>query len=278
MPENLYWLWFSKIKLRAITKLELLQKCDNPEIIFKKKEELQLILTKEEYNELCQEEMEILLRELEEIKKYNIKIINIFDDYYPEQLRYIYDSPVVLFALGNIELLKQDSIAIVGARQCSGYGKIIAKEIAKQIARKNINVISGLAKGIDSFAHIGADGKTIAVLGSGLDVMYPKENTKLAKNILEKGGLIISEYNLGTKPDKLNFPRRNRIISGISNSVIVIEANERSGSLITAEFALEQGKDVYAVPGNITSKYSIGTNNLIKEGAIPYTCIKDILQ
>lgn len=278
MPEDLYWLWLSKIKIGAITKIELLQKYEEPEIIFNEREKLQQMLTKGEYQEICKEEPSKLLKSLEEIEKYNIKIINIFHDYYPTQLKYIYDSPVVLFALGNIELLKQEAIAIVGARQCSNYGKVIAKEIAKQIVRKNINVVSGLARGIDSFAHIGAEGRTIAVLGSGLDIIYPKENIRLAKNILQMGGLIISEYNLGTPPDRMNFPNRNRIISGISNAVIVIEAKERSGSLITAEFALEQGKDVYAVPGNITSKYSIGTNNLIKEGAIPYTCIKDILE
>ena len=274
MPEDLYWLWLSKIKINAITKIELLQKYEKPEEIFNKKEELKL--TKEEYKEICKEEPEKLLNELEKIKKYNIKIINIFHEYYPQQLKYIYDSPVVLYAIGNIELLKQEAIAIVGARQCTEYGKITAQEISKQITNKSINVVSGLAIGIDSYAHIGAGGKTIAVLGSGLDEIYPKNNIKLAKSILKKGGLIISEYSLGVKPEKIHFPSRNRIISGISNAVIVIEASERSGSLITAEFALEQGKDVYAVPSNISSKLSAGTNNLIKEGAVPYTCIQDI--
>lgn len=277
MPEELYWLWLSKLKMKAVTKFELLQKYELPEIIYAKRCELKHSLMQEEYTELYKREPVSLSEELEEINKYKIKIINIFNEYYPPLLRYIYNPPVVLFAIGNIELLKEKSIAIVGARQCSNYGKLIAKEIAKQVAWKNINIVSGLARGIDAFAHIGADGRTIAVLGSGLDIIYPKENTKLAKNILRTGGTIISEYNLRTPPDRLNFPNRNRIISGISDSVIVIEAKERSGSLITAEFALEQGKDVYAVPGNITSKYSMGTNNLIKEGAIPYTCIRDIL-
>lgn len=277
MPNDLYWLWLAKAKIGAITKLELLQKYENPEKIFQKRKALKEILTKEDYKEICKQEPKELVGELEAIKKHKVRMITIFDDYYPPQLRYIYDSPVVLFALGNIELLKQPAIAIVGARECSSYGKITAKNIASQIASENVNVISGLAIGIDRFAHIGADGKTIAVLGSGLDIIYPQNNTKLAKEILQKGGLLISEYSLGVRPEKMHFPSRNRIISGIANAVIVIEAKERSGSLITAEFALEQGKDVYAVPGNITSKYSIGTNNLIKEGAIPYTCIKDIL-
>ena len=277
MPNELYWLWLAKAKISAITKIELLQKYEQPEKIFQKKKELKEILTKEEYQKMCKEEPSELANELEEMKKYKIKLITIFDEYYPPQLRYIYDSPVVLFALGNIELLKQPAIAIVGTRECSSYGKITAKNIASQIASENVNVISGLAIGIDTFAHIGAGGKTIAVLGSGLDIIYPANNTKLAKEILQKGGLIISEYSIGVRPEKMHFPSRNRIISGIANAVIVIEAKERSGSLITAEFALEQGKDVYAVPGNITSKYSIGTNNLIKEGAIPYTCIEDMI-
>ena len=277
MPNDLYWLWFSKVKIETIIKIQLLQKYGKPENIFNKRNELKQMLTKEEYQQICKYEPIQLINEIKELKKYNIKIINIFHNYYPPQLRYIYDSPVVLFALGNIELLKQEAIAIVGARECSNYGKIMAKKISQQIVSKNINVISGLAIGIDAFAHIGAEGKTIAVLGSGLNIIYPKNNTKLAKDILRKGGIIISEYPLGTRPEKLHFPSRNRIISGIANAVIVIEAKERSGSLITAEFALEQGKDVYAVPGNITSKYSAGTNNLIKEGAIPYTCINDVL-
>lgn len=276
MPKDLYWLWLSKVQINTITKIELLRQYETPEKIFNKKEELNTKLTKEEYQEICKNVPDELISELEELKKYNINLINIFHEYYPQQLKYIYDSPILLYCLGNIELLKQESIAIVGSRQCTNYGKITAKEIANQLAKQNINIISGLAKGIDSYAHIGAGGKTIAVLGSGLDVMYPKENIKLAKNILKAGGLIISEYGLGTKPEKMNFPRRNRIISGIASAVIVIEAKERSGSLITAEFALEQGKDVYAVPGNICSEYSVGTNNLIKEGAVPYTCIQDI--
>lgn len=277
MPNDLYWIWLAKAKIGAITKLELLQKYENPEKIFQKRKELKEILTKEDYKEICKQEPKELVGELETIKKHKVRMITIFDEYYPPQLRYIYDSPVVLFALGNIELLKQECVAIVGARECSSYGKITAKNIASQLASENVNVISGLAIGIDTFAHIGAEGKTIAVLGSGLDIIYPPNNKKLAKEILQKGGLLISEYSLGVRPEKMHFPSRNRIISGIANAVIVIEAKERSGSLITAELALEQGKDVYAVPGNITSKYSIGTNNLIKEGAIPYTCIKDIL-
>ena len=140
-------------------------------------------------------------------------------------------------------------------------------------------IISGLARGIDTYAHIGAlkaGGLTIAVLGSGLDIVYPPENINLYKNIVQSGGAIITEYPLGTKPEKFHFPARNRIISGLSNGVLVIEAKKKSGTIITVDYALEQGKDVYAVPGDITKENSYGTNELIKEGAIPVTRIDDI--
>ena len=146
-----------------------------------------------------------------------------------------------------------------------------AKYFSYNLAKKGITIVSGLAKGIDSFAHIGtleAKGKTIAVIGSGLDNMYPKQNIKLAREIIKQKGLIISEYPLGTKPKAENFPARNRIISGISKGVLVIEAKKKSGSLITVDLALEQGRDVFAIPGNVKSLNSEGTNNLIKEGAI----------
>ena len=196
MQEDLYWLWLSKLNIEAKAKLELLQEYKKPEIIFKQSK----------YNKKLLEELE---KEIQKIEKYGIKIINIYNDYYPQNLIYIYDAPVVLFTLGNIELLKEKSIAIVGARRCTTYGKKVAKEISRTIVRNNYNVISGLAKGIDTVAHLGAEGKTIAVLGSGLDVIYPKENTNLARDIIKRGGLIISEYGLGVLPEKIHFPSRN---------------------------------------------------------------------
>ena len=177
-------------------------------------------------------------------------------------------------------MLHTDMIAMVGCRECSNYGKEVSIKFSYELAKNNITIISGMAKGIDSYSHIGcikAGGKTIAVLGSGLDIIYPKGNSLLYDKILSTGGLILSEYVIGTKPTKLNFPARNRIISGLSNAIVVIEAKEKSGTLNTVDFALEQGKDVFVVPGNITSANSIGTNDLIKQGAKCVTGVEDIL-
>ena len=280
LENNEYWIWLSKVKISPISKFKLIQKYKSPIKLWNlSEEELAYNLRKSEEAEMLKQEYRNnLQKELNYINKYKIKLIDINNEYYPNNLKYIYDAPVVLYAIGNIELLKKQSIAIVGTRKCTDYGKKVAQQISSDITKYNANVISGLAKGIDSYAHIGSNGKTIAVLGTGVDIIYPKENISLAKEILNKGGLIISEYPIKTEPEKRHFPSRNRIISGIADSVIVVEATEKSGSLITAEFALEQGKNVYAVPGNITSIYSVGTNNLIKEGAIPFTGIDDILK
>ena len=206
--------------------------------------------------------------------------ITINDRCYPEQLKYIYDAPKRLYVRGDKNIIGNISIAIVGCRDNTKYGELIAKNLAYNLSKNGITIISGLAKGIDSFAHIGAlyaREKTIAVLGNGIDTIYPKENEIIARKILEYGGAIISEYPKGSRIKKENFIERNRIISGLSRGVVVVEAKEKSGSLITADFALEQGRDVYAVPGSITSKKSVGTNELIKQGAIPVTNYKDIL-
>ena len=211
-----------------------------------------------------------------------IEEISIESKEYPEQLREIYDAPLKLYVLGNKEILKQLGIAIVGSRNATEYGRKVALQFAKDLSTKGINIISGLALGIDTCAHLGtlyqdSVGKTIAVLGGGLDEIYPKQNIELAKQIIKCGGCIISEYPLGTKSQKLHFPQRNRIISGLSKGVLIVEASENSGSLITADFALEQGRDVFAVPGNISSSTSFGTNNLIKQGAKLVTSYEDIL-
>jgi len=206
--------------------------------------------------------------------------INFDSKFYPNMLRGIYDAPQKLYVIGNESILNNTGIAIVGCRDSSEYGACISKYLGYNLAKNGLNIISGLAKGIDSYAHMGAiyaKGKTIAVLGNGLDIIYPKENKELAKKIIEYGGCIISEYPIGTKPEKMNFPARNRIISALSKGVVVVEAKEKSGSLITVDFALEHGKEVFVVPGNITSKTSVGTNELIKQGAIPITSYKDVL-
>ena len=214
--------------------------------------------------------------------KYKVIKINVNSKYYPERLRNIDDPPKEIYCLGNLELLNyKNNIAMIGSRNCSSYGERAAKDFAYNLAKEDVCIVSGLAKGIDSFSHIGAlnaNGRTIAVLGSGLDNIYPKENIKLVEEIIKNNGLVISEYPLGTKPLKYHFPARNRIISGLSDGILVVEARRNSGTNITVDFALEQGKDVFVIPGNIYSKTSDGTNYLITEGAIPVLNYKDILK
>ena len=202
--------------------------------------------------------------------KYNISKITNQSIEFPNLLLQIDNSPKEIYILGNKEILREKSIAIVGSRDCSKYGTKVAKEVAYNLSKKGIIIVSGLARGIDTAAHQGvikAKGRTIAVLANGLDSIYPKENKELAIEILKNGGAIISEYPIGTEPLKENFPKRNRIISGLCESAIVVEAKEHSGALITANYAIEQGRNVYAIPGNIYSAYSKGTNELIKNGA-----------
>jgi DNA processing protein len=231
--------------------------------------------------------------------KNNIDIISINDKEYPIILKEIYDPPISLYTKGDKSILNTKAIGIVGCRENSEYGKSVAKYFAYNLAKQGINIISGLAKGVDSYAHIGTIcaqneankpqiysypqenknkkcGKTIAIVGNGLDIIYPKENDFLEKQIIETGGVILSEYPLGTKPDKMNFPARNRIISGMSEGILVVEAKEKSGTLITVDFALEQGRDVFVVPGNINSINSVGTNSLIKQGAKLVTHFSEI--
>ena len=213
--------------------------------------------------------------------KYKVIKINMNSKFYPDRLRYIDSPPKQLYCLGNLELLNyKNNIAMIGSRKCSLYGERAANDFSFNLANEDICIVSGLAKGIDSVSHIGAlnaNGKTIAVLGSGLDNIYPVENKKLAERIVKNGGLLISEYPLGTLALKQHFPARNRIISGLSDSVLVVEARKNSGTNITVDFALEQGKNVFVIPGNIYSKTSDGTNFLITEGAIPVMSYKDIL-
>lgn len=218
--------------------------------------------------------------EIKKAAKLGINIVTILDEDYPKLLKKIYDPPPVLYIKGDISYLNKNSIAIVGARKASNYGKNAAIYFAKELALMNINIVSGMARGIDSYAHKGAldvKGTTTAVLGCGLDVIYPPENGKLMSKIIEQG-CIISTFPIGTQPTPANFPARNRIISGLSLGTVVIEAAEKSGSLITADFALEQGREVFAVPGSIFSPYSKGTHRLIKQGAKLTEDTEDILE
>lgn len=218
-------------------------------------------------------------RMMELTHKENIKIVTYLDDLYPARLAEIYDHPALLYILGN--LTKEDiNLAIIGSRAATPYGRYTTERISRELALQGITIISGMARGIDSAAHRGAlaaHGRTIAVLGSGLDVIYPPENKKLFSEIVQCGA-VISEYPLGTQPFAYNFPSRNRIISGMSYGVVVVEAGEKSGSLITARLAIEQGREVFAVPGAIDSAHARGTNSLIKQGAKLVENIGDILE
>ncbi len=218
---------------------------------------------------------------LEEIDKHNIKVLCLNDFDYPGILKQIYDPPPILYYKGT-NIPENIRLAIVGTRKISNYGRQIVKDLIPKISNQQITTVSGLALGIDALVHettIKTDGHTIAVLGSGLDEqnIYPSSNKFLAKQILATGGSIISEYPPGTMPLKQHFPKRNRIISGLSAGVLIIEGNIKSGSLITARCALDQNRDVMAVPGSIYSENSSGTNELIKQGATMITNIEDIL-
>jgi DNA processing protein len=205
---------------------------------------------------------------LKHAEKENIKIICILDDEYPENLKNIYDAPVILYYKGNLTKNDVYSLSVVGTRYPSEYGKNVCRKIVEELSYNMIPIVSGMARGIDSLAHKTAlmnNNMTYAVLGSGVDVVYPRENEKLYNEIIENGA-VISEFELGTGPDKVNFPRRNRLISGMSVGTLIVETGIRGGSLITAEFALDQNKEVFAVPGYIYSKKSEGCNNLIKKG------------
>ena len=200
--------------------------------------------------------------------EFGIEIITQQDNLYPEMLKNTDDAPAVLFYKGDIRKCK-DCISVIGSRKATAYGIRVAREISEILAAKGACIVSGLARGIDSAAHIGAlkvEGATCGVIGAGIDVVYPPENEGLMNEIFQKG-VVISEYIPGTLPLPQNFPARNRLISGLSKGLIVVEAGRESGTLITVDFALEQGRDVYAVPGNIYSSKSEGTNNLIRDGA-----------
>jgi len=215
---------------------------------------------------------------INEIKENNINIIAITDNDYPENLKEIYNPPYLLYIKGKIANINK-TIAIVGARKADRYGRKCSFEIAKELAKQNFVIVSGLAIGIDTEAHKGAlsgGGITYAVLANGLDTIYPKENTKLAESIIENGCLL-SEQPLRTRPEKSNFPARNRIISGLSTGVLIVQAGEYSGTLHTASFALEQNRQLYAIPGSIDSQLSIGPNELLRRGAIPVTTANDII-
>jgi DNA processing protein len=220
-------------------------------------------------------------QELQRVHEQRGAVLTYEDEDYPERLREIFDPPPVLWTLGDVRLLARPAIAIVGTRHPTPYGTGMAEVLARDLASRRLVVLSGMARGIDTAAHRGAlaaSGSTVAVWGTGIDVIYPKENKALAENILVAGGTIISEYRLGTFPAPQNFPKRNRILSGMSIGVLVVEAGENSGTRVTARCALEQDRDVYAVPGNVTTKNAWGPNTLIKQGAKLVATWEDVWQ
>ncbi len=218
--------------------------------------------------------------EIEKAAKARVEIVSLFDPRYPEELKEIYDPPILFYVRGKLPPAQAVKVAVVGSRVASVYGDRAARTISRELAEADVVVVSGMARGIDSAAHEGAlvgEGVTLAVLGGGLARIYPPENRKLADRIVEKGA-VISEYPMDMLSLKQHFPVRNRIISGLSKAVLVVEAKEKSGALITADSALEQGREVFAVPGNIDSLRSGGTNKLIKQGAQLATSAQDILE
>lgn len=211
----------------------------------------------------------------------NAYIVTIYDENYPLKLKQIVGAPYILYYKGRLKNIDDVSIAVVGSRKATAYGKWVAEKLTGELSELKVNIVSGLAAGIDSIAHktaLKAKTKTIGVIGCGIDLVYPKFNEHLYKEIEETGGAVITEYSFGTKPLPYNFHDRNRIISGLSDGVLVIEAQEKSGTLITAGHAANQGREIFAVPGNIDSLYSKGTNALIKDGAKLTTTIDDITE
>ncbi|MFU0823895.1 DNA-processing protein DprA [Clostridium sp.] len=279
---NDYEIWYALSKLSYITKNKLLNS-------FKNVENIWYYSMNDEQNDCMSNETKIILRKAWDIEKINhikniiinggIGTVTITDDLYPKRLKKYDDSPYMLFFKGDIKSLnKKHNVAVVGSRKCTSYGINVTNIIAQHMCQNDINIISGMAKGIDTAAHkkcVENNSYTCAVLGSGIDIIYPRENLNLAKDIVNNG-CIISQFIPGTSPYPYNFPIRNKVISGLSDVVIVVEAGEKSGSLITAGSALDQGKDVMAVPGDIFANQSKGTNKLIKDGAYVLTCVEDI--
>ncbi|MGG7176003.1 DNA-processing protein DprA [Clostridium paraputrificum] len=276
-----YKIWLLMLNVNNNEKLKLLEKFGSEEEVFNRFDEFireNTLLYKRfaSYNK----KTKLLAAEnlIGWMKINNVGFITINDEGYPISLKEINEPPYGLFYKGNIDLLKERIVSIVGSRVCTTYGKEVTKLLTKELISYNITIISGGAKGVDAVAHetsIKCSGNTIVVLGCGIDIVYPAQNFSIFKEVEEKG-LILSEFIPGTPPLAYNFPRRNRIISGLSELIIVVEASEKSGSLITASYAAEQGRDVMAVPGPVFSKGSNGCNKLIKDGAYIFCDLDDL--
>lgn len=285
MKDREYWLWISSIEWMYFEKIKkLIERFGSvKDIYYADEKELMLKgeLSSREIRELLDSKDCFKPDEyLETLEKKNVKFVCIEDKAYPEKLLPYSHKPYFLFYKGKLPDEELPTVAMVGARGCSGYGRNMAKNLGRELSGSGVQIISGMARGIDTYSGLGAlEGKTptFAVLGCGVDICYPTENIELYRNILKSGG-IISEYPLGSAPVAWHFPQRNRIISGLSDTIVVVEAKEKSGSLITVEWALEQGKNVMAVPGRVGDKLSNGCNRLIKAGAGIVTSKEDILE
>jgi DNA processing protein len=283
--EIFYWLALNLIPgVGSILIKRLLDRFKTPEAVFRAP--MRELLKIEGLGEKVAGEIQkgplekVVGRELSLLKEIGGKIITFKDEDYPNRLKDIYDPPALLYVRGELRREDELAIAIVGSRKTSPYGRWITEKIGQDLAHHGITVVSGMARGIDSVAHQGAlqgGGRTMAVLGCGVDVIYPSENRNLFYQIIEQGA-ILSEFPIGSPPEGGHFPRRNRIISGLSMGVVIVQAGSESGSLITASYALEQGREVFAVPGNVGAEGSRGTNQLIKEGAKLVESTEDILE
>ena len=285
MERREYWAWLSTVPEMYHEKIRrLLKKLKTPEDIYNTDE--QTLITRAELDRedaikiIKSKEMFNSKKFFENLALLNIHFVTVDDKEYPSKLMPYDHKPFYLFYKGKLPDEKKAAVAMVGARACSNYGRRTSKNIAKELSDRGVQIISGMARGIDTYSGLGAlEGKTpsFAVLGCGVDICYPSENIELYEQLCKTGG-IISEYPPGSKPLAWHFPQRNRIISGLSDKVVVIEAKEKSGSLITVKWALEQGKDIMAVPGQINEKLSSGCNRLIKAGAGIITSAEDIVE
>lgn len=276
--------WFASIKeLNSKEKIQLKDMVGNEEEIYRTSEYLmEKLHTIPEKTKIVLKEAKknnVWEKEWEKFREKQIGLVCWKDKEYPRKLEQIYDPPYCLYYKGRLPEQEEKLVAVVGARGCSPYGETVARTIGKELAMNRVGVVSGMALGVDAAAHIGnleGRGNTYAILGCGVDVCYPAANRRLYQQLEQTGG-VISEFPCGCQPAKMLFPMRNRIISGLAEAVIVVEARKRSGSLITADYALEQGKAVYAVPGRISDSLSYGTNWLLSQGASPFYSVTEFL-
>lgn len=282
--DRLYWVGFNLVKgIGAVRFRTLLDAFGDAQTAWQASADdlRQAGLSQKIVENLLQLRTQVSLEQVwERIQQHHVTVLTWDDEGFPRRLKDIDQPPSVLYVRGTLEEQDDWAVAVVGTRHFTAYGRQVAEEVSATLARSGVTVVSGMARGVDTIAHqaaLNAGGRTLAVLGCGVDVIYPPENRRLAVQIVEHGALI-SDYPLGTAPESQNFPPRNRIISGISQAVVVVEAGVTSGSLITASFAAEQGRDVFAVPGSILAPQCQGTNRLIRDGAAPLLSPQDVLE